>query len=454
MRRLAGLIAIGTRPPGPLRATWSVVEPLLMTGGMLWFGLALEPEDPFFLRDTFPWPLLVFLLIGLRYGFFSALLGLALYLMVLVLGWREGWLPYETLSYGHVVGLLVCTMVAGEFRDLWERRLNTLEAGEGFARLRLGEFTRSYHLLKVSNDQLEQQMAGSRISLREGVNRVTQLVKLEGGVPAITPALGRQFLSLVSSYAHAEEGAIFFKDAEGELHLLVHNGQAEHHSLEDPLLGACVEEGKIVTVAGENGVTEGASEWQAVIPVADSRGHLWGGLAVRQIPFWAFEDKTLRLLGVMAGHVADRLTDQTVIRANFSPALNALLANTQRCLQNARQYRVPSVLAVFSVAADDANLPLLDLIKLSLRGLDDVLEIRATEATVLAVLLPMTEESGYEGYLRRLEERVQERLGKSLASLPVHLQHHRLRSADAINPFFDQHLRPWLPDVDPDWHFA
>lgn len=429
-------------------------EPVLMTVMTLWLGWLSEPDDPFLVNSTFPWPLATFILIALRYGFLDGLLNVGAYLLLLVVGVRESVLLYSSLPYNYLIGMLVMTMISGEFRDLWHRRLQTLEASSAFAQMRLQEFTRSFHLQKVSHDQLEQQLAGSRQSLREGITRVTRLTRIVAGVPVVNDGVARGFLNLVSGFAHAEEAAIFFQESPGVLRLLVSTGQNEEYSTEDLMLRACLDQGKIISIAGDTDLPDKLGYWQAVIPVVDSKGNVWALLAVRQIPFWAFEDKTLRLLGVMSGYVADRLTDQTVITQNFSVELNGFLANIQRCLDNARRYEVASTLAVFELASNDAHLPLLDVIQATQRGIDHFYVQRTHEVFRVFALMPLTDEAGYEGYLRHLDERLRSQLGSSLATLPVRLTHQALRTAEQLNDFFLEQIKSELQDVDSSWRFV
>ena len=47
-------------------------------------------------------------------------------------------------------------MLVGEFRDIWDRRLERLDLANDYRQLRLDEFTRAHHLLRISHDRLEQ----------------------------------------------------------------------------------------------------------------------------------------------------------------------------------------------------------------------------------------------------------------------------------------------------------
>ena len=56
----------------PIALKW--LETLLITAFFLAFSVWHRPDDPFYLTGNFPWPVLGPLLVGLRYGFFMALI--------------------------------------------------------------------------------------------------------------------------------------------------------------------------------------------------------------------------------------------------------------------------------------------------------------------------------------------------------------------------------------------
>jgi hypothetical protein len=122
-------------------------------------GFGLRPDDPLFVRSGFPWLIFASLLPALRYGFatgfFSALvlngyLGAAAH-------WRILGVERFPLEIGMAV--LLSAMLAGEFIDSWTKRNQQQRIVNSYQHMRLEEFTRSYHLLKVSHDRMEHRLA-------------------------------------------------------------------------------------------------------------------------------------------------------------------------------------------------------------------------------------------------------------------------------------------------------
>src|SRR5688500_1670324 len=148
-----------------VRATPSVWLAAIETGAVavapVAIGMWLHPNDPFFLNQQFSWPALAPLLMGLRYGFahgFGCAFGL---IILLAASYRQQWFPLPEFPAQYAVGLLATGMLAGEFADVWMRRNRRQEVTSDVRRIRLDEFARAYHILKVSHDTLEQRVAGN-----------------------------------------------------------------------------------------------------------------------------------------------------------------------------------------------------------------------------------------------------------------------------------------------------
>jgi hypothetical protein len=157
------------------RPIYSWLETAAICIAAVVLGLVVSPDDPFFTRQgSFPWTLLAPLLIGLRYGFLQAFVAALLLIIanyILVLFFEQAQWQFSTAAS---LGMLLSAMLTGEFRDIWERRINRLGMSNEYRQARLEEFTRNYHVLKLSHDQLEQESAGQTRSLRSALMEVQQ----------------------------------------------------------------------------------------------------------------------------------------------------------------------------------------------------------------------------------------------------------------------------------------
>ncbi|MBF3116682.1 sugar transporter, partial [Pseudomonas aeruginosa] len=184
------------------RASGSVswVETLVISVLALGLGWWFSPDDPLQVNATFPWVILAPLLLGMRYGFVRGLASAALLVAALFAFRVQGVEAYAQVPAAFIVGVLLCAMLVGEFRDIWERRLERLELANEYRQLRLDEFTRAHHILRISHDRLEQRVAGNDQSLRSSLLGLRQLLRELPGDEAPLDALAETVLALLAQY--------------------------------------------------------------------------------------------------------------------------------------------------------------------------------------------------------------------------------------------------------------
>ncbi len=402
------------RPAGPA-AAWT--EALLLSALGLALGRWLRPADPYFLAGPFSWLALPPLLVGLRYGFAPALASAGLLAAAAALAGGTG-----ATALG--LGLLAVAVVSGEFRDQWHRRLDRLQAAADYCRRRMDELSRAYHVLKVSHDALERQVAARTATLRDcvlGIRRqLLQAPTTERALLGLGPVILRQlatYASLQSASLHRVEGsrveasplATFGPEAAAPL------------DPEDPLLREALEQRQAVSLRPEllagGGEEAGGDRYEgrllAAVPLVDVQGRLWALLAVRQMPFRAFNRDNLRLLAVLAGHVGDLLTRR--LQGLVVPLSEAhdFVYELERCLADARAHGLEAVVLALRFKDRAIGEDLAQVVLGSHRGLDQGLALRDRDGDPAALLLlPLTDERGAQGYLSRLARMVKEQFAR------------------------------------------
>lgn len=404
--------SLAPRASGPV--SW--LETFLVTGGAIGLGLWLTPEDPLQMRSGFPWPILAPLLLGVRYGFVRGLLSAALLVLALFALRYSGHEGYAELEPSYIVGVLVCGMVVGEVRDLWERRLERLQMANDYRQYRLDEFTRAHQILRVSHDLLEQRVAGSDQSLRSsllGLREKLRVLPEEGDALA---SLADPIVAVLGQYGALRVAGLYRVDERGENVLpeaLATIGIMGPLGTEDGLVKLCLERGELVSVRQElidAGTSAQFSSLQACIPLIDAEGRLLAILAVRQMPFFAFQDRTLSLLALLGGHIADLLRrDPQVLQLPDADAQQFTL-QLKRSLVDVEQHKLPAGLFAFEITRPNDELT--RLLERSQRGLDLHLPVRNNrDHQLLLVLLPLTSPQGTEGYLARISLLLHEHFG-------------------------------------------
>ncbi|MEH6366270.1 MAG: sugar transporter, partial [Pseudomonas marincola] len=178
----------------------SWIETILLSVVVIALGYWLSPADPLLVYGTFPWLILAPLLLAVRYGFMRGLIS-ALILVAALFAYRASGLGlYAELPASFVVGVMISTMLIGEFRDIWERRVERLDLANEYRQLRLDEFTRAHYILRISHDRLEKRVAGNDQSLRSSLLGLRAKMRdLPRGEAAIS-VLSESILTLLAQY--------------------------------------------------------------------------------------------------------------------------------------------------------------------------------------------------------------------------------------------------------------
>ncbi|WP_111496979.1 PelD GGDEF domain-containing protein [Marinobacter bohaiensis] len=418
------------------------LETLLITLACFALGAWSRPDDPFFLTGNFPWPVIGPLLVALRYGFFMALAA-----SLLLIGGLGMYLRYLTdvpqpYPFTWAAGVLAVVLLAGEFRDYWERRRSELAAANDYRDGRLEEFTRSYYLLKVSHDRLEQRLAGSSRSLREALRRVYSELAADSHA-GLTRDRAQATLALFGHYGQIQTAGVFpVRQGRLTAQALASIGEFKPLSGSDPLIEHALRERKLVSIQTEyhRRQAELDSRFLAVIPLLTSDGEILGVVAVEAMPFFSFEPQTLRFLAILAGHLADQLQEQDLTPAGETEERRHFRRQLARVGRDAERFDLPACLLCFRADTTLTSRQIVDHIKSVRRGLDVLYEASDNHGLRLAILMPLTDELGQSGYLQRLEDGVRETLGVHLADWLGAPASHQVSDRATAESWLEAHL--------------
>lgn len=404
--------------PQPTRS-FAWLETPAITGLVLALCFWIDPADPLFV-ERFPWPLLAPLLVAVRYGFLHAMASAAI-VVVMALALRQSGLEaYAELPASYIVGTLVCSMVVGEFRDLWERRLQRLQMANEYRQYRLDEFTRAYQMLRSSHDRLEERVAGSETSLRSSLLLLRKRMLLVPSDGQMLRASAESILGVLGQYGSFNAAALY-PVVNGQVEAqqpLAEIGNMGALDAGDLLVRMSLERADVVSVRDvleSQGEQSRVSALQACIPLTTVDGQVLALVAVRSMPFFAFNERTFMLLALLGGHIADLLHSDADVLALEAPEARRFSQHLKRSILDAEQYALPAGLMFFELPVE--NSALRKALTESQRGLDLQLPVQGKEGDALLVLMPLTDRQGSQGYLTRLERIVAEHSGGQPASL-------------------------------------
>ena len=164
---------------------------------------------------------------GLRHGSRHGLASAAC-LVALIAIWS--WHVQPTFAWQPLTDAAAIILVggaAGEISDWWRRRLNCLEAEGHYHRLRLEEFSREYHSLRLSHSCLEQKLAAGGASLRNALLQLNQRIssaQASGDEPL--GGLGDTILRVFAEHAPLHMAALYCLRQTGPLHFVRRARQA------------------------------------------------------------------------------------------------------------------------------------------------------------------------------------------------------------------------------------
>ena len=392
------------------RPAWEWVETVVLT--LLAAALAYwaEPSNPFFIRDDFPWLAFAPAVIALRYGVLPGLVSCAT-LSVLWLVARQMDLVPATVPGLALLGMLILTMICGEFAGLWAGRLRRLEMSNRYLDERLDRITRQHYLLLLSHERLEQDQFSRPLTLRAALARIRTLAATRPD-PRGFPGLA-EMLELLGQFCQLEVAA-FHACPEGvpDSTVLEAIGAAQPLDAGDPLVRYCLEKRELSHVQMEELRGAAHSRYLIVAPVNTSEGKLLALLAIEQMPFLALHAEALATLAVLLGYYADALAvsrSALILQRALPDCPLDFAEELNRCHRMWQQARVYSSLLLIKFGTHPDSAAYAALIRRQFRDLDMVWEVPQTRGHAFLTLLPLAGPAGVEGCLARLEASLDQR---------------------------------------------
>ncbi|MFZ0257049.1 MAG: PelD GGDEF domain-containing protein [Gammaproteobacteria bacterium] len=394
-------------------AAWTETLAVTLLGPLI--GYWSRPLDPFFMHTEFAWLAVGPLLAGLRYGFAHGFSSALLLITALTYAWQQRWLGEIQSPREMAVGVLLIGMIAGEFSNTWQRRIEQLAASNAYREERLDELARAFSLLKLSHEGLEQRLAASATSLRDCIlsvrRQLLQVTSEAGSLFGLAPLITRLFVT----YGALQVASLHEVGRDGRAlsNPIARYGSDVTVDPEDPLLEEALRTGKALSIKADAPSDAGLSEELLMaVPIIDIADRIWAVLAVHKMPFRAFRKENLTLLAVIGGHMGDALAAREQVPEARDGDHQDFLLQLRRCLADARRYRLPAHVAALVLPTKEGLPGLLSLLLGQRRGLDQPLVIEnALGWPTLFMLLPLTDSGGLAGYRQRLTATLKEHFG-------------------------------------------
>lgn len=392
----------------------------------------LSPDDPFGLAAQYPWPWLMVILLALRYGFVGALFA-SLCLLAAWLGWGVWNADLNQPFPAHYfIGGFAGAMLCGEFSDVWRSRLRRLEEARNYVDARLGRLTREHYLLRLSHERLEQEFVSRPVTLRDAIQRIRDLAQISwkpGEMPGAST-----LLHLLAQYCQLEVAALYLAPGGNvELPAIARLGEAGGLDVHDRLVRHALER-KVLAHLQTGDYEDGlVMPYLVVAPIMTSDKEIIGLLVVEQMPFFALQQDVLQMLLVLLEYYADSVSVSErldgVIRT-MAQTPDQFCAELLRLSQMNHRHGLESRLTMLAFPQVAETEDVVAQLRRQRRGLDLAWETRVEGRPVYVTLMPLANENAVNGYLDRVGEILQERVGQDLLTFGVHVESRSLNTAD------------------------
>ncbi|MFK7890615.1 MAG: PelD GGDEF domain-containing protein [Granulosicoccus sp.] len=421
------------------RAGTRVIELIVFALILPIAGALLFPQNPLGLQSGFPWVIAGPLIFTVRYG---VLWGLSCALVMAVfVNVPSGFYPGFTAQTGVLsLGTLVLCLIVGDLASATNRRYSRAEAQNKYLKHRLEAFATDYHVLKVSHGQLEEFMAGQKLSLREALQNIAPLLSDRESLARAADEL----MGVFSQYCSIQVAGLYQVSASGVVitRPLAVCGDMPDLSLFDPVLREALSEKELISIR-HDAVKDRHHEEAllAVVPLADKQGNLHGVLAIKDMHFMAFQQDNLNVLALLGSYVGNLLSKSQL--TNLSDR-ERFYEELETSLQFLRGQNTPAVIVSLHFKSTDAGRQVARYSSQCVRSLDTTwLSVNDHGCPVVCLLLPLMSIAAAQVFLNRLASAVQEEFDVPLLQIMQDSQFRQLNVTDTMGDcesFFANHL--------------
>ncbi|MEW5791107.1 MAG: PelD GGDEF domain-containing protein [Pseudomonadota bacterium] len=417
---------------GAVQASWwSWGEATLITALALLSGFYLNPEDPFFVREHFPWTWFAPVLVALRYGMAPGLFSTALIVITFAMTQSPD-LHTVQLPKMYFLGGLILTMLCGEYGTLWTDRIRRARQLSDYAEERLEQLSRAYYMTRLSHDRMEQNLISKPVTLRGALGELRGLLARQGA--RLDPENAQRFLGLLAHYCSLQSAALYLLDDGHPAGTPVARiGQGAELAHDDALLRRCLEDGATTYHAVNELDADTRSRYLVAAPLRVSDGRLLGVLLVEDMPFLALHRETLQILSVLLGYFADEMHASAMaagLLQRFPDCPPRFAAEVLKLARLHRELGIDSALvALFARPHPRRNDILLQIQRMQ-RGLDYLWRTRRQDTAIVVTLMPFSGQSAVEGYVARLDSALRQDFGIAFGDGPLSVQSSLLSDTD------------------------
>lgn len=415
----------------------ALIEAVIFPGLVVLYGFYFNQADPLYVHAGYPWLWIIPLLIALRYGLVLSLLSACIYYVAC----------YYTIYYGYFdwssyyVWLLGGTIVMGigaEYHYAWQKRLFKQNERSQYLDKRLEFLSRSYSVMRISHDTLEEALIVKPITLRGALTSLRQHISENHGV--ITETSSKQLMAILVHVSNMNKANLYLMQGKTLLQTpIAAVGGAEPIDMQDPLVKKCFEEKEVVYIAANALSATEVSQYVAVIPMKTAANDIKGVLTIEELPYASMKEETLRILAVLLAYLADSLWAEYEgrdILAKYPQCPAFFASELNACLHLYQMAKLESTLFYYQFENNELGLSIAQTIQQQARGVD-VLWQHVTHHIHLIILMPLTDISQIESYLTRVDQKLKSKVDISLQDARIHYKIERISAYPSLKALME-----------------
>ncbi len=415
-----------------------IIELVLFAAIVPVVGYFFFPADPVGMHSGLPWLLVPPIIFAARYGTTWGLVCAIATAACLIYPW-PAYVGQTDKLMTLGIGIIILAVIVGDAANTWKHNSRHAHAENHYLRHRLKEFSNDYHVLKVSHSQLEEFMAGRRLSLRQALQQLQPLLTTStDGLSA-----GSELMAVFAQFGAVQVAGLYGVNDNKRVSPtpVATHGEMPELPLFDPLLKLAIESRQLVSIKlSTNPRANAETSLLAVVPIVDSHNHLHGLLAIKDMHFLAFQQENLNVLSLLGSYVGDMLSRSRSIGESRSGWFMAELDNA---VKFARTNKVNSSLLCLQLKQFDKADQVAEFLSSNIRSLDSSWQPRSMNGSqTVIILLPLISDTQCKAYLNRAAEAIEKQFKidlhdhlEQVRARQIHRRDTRESCLDFINEF-------------------
>lgn len=399
----------------------------------LFFCHYFNPSNPLFVKAMFPWPWLASVIIVFQYGFGPALLTAGIITVGAFFQKEMGMLSILDFQ-AYVLSGLTLIMICALSSSSWARRVIHAEVLEAYNDERLKSLSRSYYMLRISTDYLEQNIITKPMTLRLALKELLKLNVQQGG--SLSWEAGEGFLHIIAQLCSVNIAGIYcYEGKKINLEPFVELGSMGMLDKKDPVIKKCLEIEQLCYV-GVNQIEKTTDcNYLLAIPLIGDKNNPLGILVIKDIPFWNLREETVRTLTILSFYFAKELvTDPEVgVFLQAYPSCTVDFARQLiRLIDLKKEMNIDSALVAIVIPKTLTPHNVIYNLENQSRFLDAYWSMEQGDNDVLITLMPFTAAAGISGYKKRISNYLQLDLGLDMEREAIKTRAIQLYSAHPL----------------------